>query len=588
MKRVVNIIGLVMLVVGGLTLSTSAQDLGLEQGVPTLVPPTLVPTLDAGVTDALLSESTVGRVLRDGEVRVGLLYNDPPFGELNVLGDVSGFDADLAKSMAEAWGVTFEPVQVTRQTAIAAVKDGTVDMLIAAQVHSRELDSEVEFSQTYYPNSQSILVRQDDGATTPVDMANRVIGVVMGTPSERVVAEWVSRTNNLVTVQQFVTLDQGYVALLNNGIDGLVGDRVELRQLIPQPGMGKILEAGIAPEPYGIVFRRQDVNWRNLINRTLQYLVHNGRMDEIQKVSFPGTNYPVGLIPVWSGVGEDAPKPDQFGQDIPYPSQYAVPRIQAAGVIRVAGLANLPPDAPESDRRLDTLNRALMDALAARWGWRVEYIPDSAQNAADFVANGTADLAVGVTLDWSLTDRVDLTTPYLLHGQRLMVEKNSDLETFNDLRGKWVGIFASEPGIADQVNALADSVKSPVRIFTIGRDQDAASYMLVEDNADVVFGDSLKLIPQLEANPDTLSLTTRGDATDPWYSRTYVGVAVPRNDLDFKLLVEYTLQELARDGTLASLLAPVMLPEDIPSFDIWPGSSTYVGIVLDQVNTLGG
>jgi ABC-type amino acid transport substrate-binding protein len=229
-----------------------------------------------------------------------------------------------------------------------------------------------------------------------------------------------------------------------------------------------------------------------------------------------------------------------------------------------------------------------MDAIAARWGLRVEYIPNSAANAVDLVASGQADVAIGVPLDWSVTDQVDLTASYFLHGHRLMVKQDSDIETFNELRGEWVGIFASEAGIADQVNAIAESVQTPIDIFTIVRDQDAASYMLVENNADVVFGDSLKLIPQLEANAGLLRLTTRGDSPDPWYSRVYVGLATPRNDLDFKLLVDYTLQELARDGTLNGLLTAVMLPQDIPVFDIWPGSSLYLGFQLDQNNILAG
>jgi polar amino acid transport system substrate-binding protein len=586
MKRIVVLTWIVMTLIVGLLLPAAAQETG--QGAPTLVPPTLVPNQDSGASDALPSESAVARVLREGKVRVGLLYNEPPFGELNVLGEVSGYDADIARSMAEAWGVTLEAVQVTRQTAIEAVKNGSIDMLIAAQVHWRELDIQVEFSSTYFPTSQSILVRQEDGAASPADMANRKIGVVMGEPGEQAAAAWQARDGIPFTIQEYLTLDQGYVALINGEIDGLVANRIQLQRIIPQPGMGKILDTGIASEPYAIAFRRQDVNWRNLINRTLQHLVQNGRMDEIQKTHFPGTTYPLSLNPVWAGLGDDAPKPDQFGQDIPYPPQYAVPRIQAAGVVRVAGVTDVPADAPESMRRLDTLNRAVIEALAARWGVRVEYIPNSADNAADLVASGQADIAVGVRLDWSLTDRVDLSTPYLLHGQRLLVKTDDEIETFTELRGKWVGIFASEPGIADQVNALAESVRSPVNIFTIVRDQDAAAYMLVENNADVVFGDSLKLIPHLEANPDELRITTRGDMPDPWYSHVYVGLAVPRNDIDFKLLVDYTLQELARDGSLRTMLAPVMLPQDIPVFDIWPGSSIYLGIALNQVNTLSG
>jgi polar amino acid transport system substrate-binding protein len=548
---------------------------------PTLVPPTLVPTPDSSAaSESLLSESAVARIQKDGAVRVGLLYNAPPFGELNIRGDVTGYDADLARSMADAWGVKFQPVQVTRQTAIEMLKNGSVDMLVAAQVHYRQLDSEVEFSETYFQSSESVLLRNDDGAAQLAHMDGRKIGVVVGTPAESAVADWQARTGINITVTKYLTLDLAFNALLAKEIDGVVDTRIRLMRIIPTPGAAKILDEPVSPEPYAVVVRRQDVNFRNLVNRTLQYLVKKGRMAEIQKAYFPGSKYPANLVPLWNGLSEDAPKPAQVGTDVPYPAQYAVPRIQGAKTVRVAGVTDLPPDAQESDKRLDAVNRSVIEAMAKRWGVQVQYIPNSAANAADLVASGQADLAVGVPLDWGVADKVDFTAPYFLHGDRLLVKKDTDQETFNTLRGKIVGVFGSEPGAADKVNKLADSVQTAVRIFTVIREQDAAFTLLQDQNADVIFGDSLKLIAHVQANPDALRLGTRGDAPDPWYSRVYVSFAVPRNDIDFRLLVEYTLQEMARDGSWQTLLGQVMMPEDIYPMDVWPGSSDYLGFSL--------
>lgn len=548
--------------------------------VPTLTPPTLVPTPDrAGASEALLAESAIARVQREGRVRVGLLYNEPPFGELNIRGDVAGFDANLARGLAEAWGVIFEPVQVTRQTALERLQSGVVDMLVAAQVHRRELDAIVEFSHTYFPARQAMFVRADDGAAALADMANRRIGVVMGTPAETAAQQWVERSGLSVSIQSYYTLDLAIVALLTGEIDGLVENNIRLGQGLADVSRVRALEPAVQPEPYAIVVRRQDVNWRNLINRTLQYLVKTGRMNQIHQSSFLGTNYPAETLALWAGLGEEAPRLDQYSGDVLYPAQYALPRAQATGRVRVAGLPDLPPDAPASSRRLDEVNRALVSAMAARWGWQVEFVPANG-SSVDQVANGQADLAVGVRLDWDITDRVDLTGYYLLHGERLLAEVGSPFETFNDLRGRWVGVFAEEPGAADRVNALAESVNTAVRVFTINNEQDAVANLLDQENADVIFGDSLKLIPLVEANPERLRLTTRGDAADPWYSRVYLAFAVPRNDLDFRLLVEYTLQELVKDGTWAALVAPAMPAGELPSLDIWPGPSNYLGIEL--------
>ncbi len=553
----------------------------LQDTAPTLVPPTLVPVQDTGISDALASESGVARIQRDGKVRVGLLYNAPPFGELNLRGEVSGFDADLARSMAEAWGIQAELIQVTRQTAIDTLRSGHVDMLIAAQTHRRELDAQVEFSQTYYFGSQAMMVREGDTAANLAELANGKIGVAVGnTSSHDAIVAWQSRANLTVTTQTYLTLDQAYVALVNNEIDGVVDNRVRLTQIMNQPGVVRILDEAVAPEPYAVAVRRQDVGMRNLVNWTLQYLIQNGRMNEIHQAHFLGASYPALNVPLWAGLGEEAPTPGQFTPDIQYPTQYVIPRMQEQGVVRIAGIATIPEDAPESERRLNTLNRAVIEGMVARWGVRGEFIPDSAANALDLVASGQADLAVGVTPNWAAADRVDFTNSYLLHGERLMVKAGENITGFNDLRGRWIAIFASEPGVADRVNALAESVNTRVEIFTIVREQDAAFHILVENNADVVYGDSLKLIPHVQANSDLLRLITREERENPWYSRSYIAFAVPRNDIDFRLLVEYTLQELALDGTLATLLQPVMLPEDLPTFDVWPGPSLYLGFNL--------
>lgn len=563
--------------IGLLVLALSAS-VGLTmptlQTAPTLVPPTLVPTVDPGIGDVLVTESAVAHIQSDGVVRVGILYNAPPFSVLNVRGEVSGFDADLAKALADAWGVKVEFTQITRQTGIDMLRNGQVDVLMGAQVHRRELDSLVDFSQTYYMGSQAMMVRADDGATALGHMANRKVAVILGTSGEQAVADWLKRSNLPVTVVPYVTLDQAFVALVNKDVDGVVDSRIRLTNNITRPDLIRLLDEPVASEPYAVVVRRQDVSLRNLINCTLQYLVQTGNLQKIYKTYFPSVTFPDGVIQVWAGVGDDAPKPNQFASEIAYPAQYAAPRVLNNKVLRIAGMATLPDDATESQRRLDTLNRALIEKMAARWGVTVQYIPDSVANAADLIATSQADIAVGMQPDWGAVDKIDFTAGYVLHGERLLVQKNSQIAGFADLRGgKWIAIMTDEPTMQDQAAALANSVNARVQFYST-REQDVALTILSEKNADVAFGDSLKLIPHVQTNPDALELTKT------WYSREYIAFAVPRNDPDFRMLVEYTLQEIAREGTLNTLLQPVMLPDEIPSFEVWPGSSQYMGLSL--------
>lgn len=560
-----------------------------QEPVPTLVPPTLVPTPASAAVDALSTESGAARIARDSTVRIGILYNEPQFGELSVRSDssgqpiIAGFDADLGRAIAEAWGVTPQFVQVTRQTGVEQVANGAIDLLIAAQPHLRDLDSQIEFSQSYYPAEQMMLVRETDSAQNLPDMANRKVGYVVGTRSETAVNDWQSRSGTPVMLQPFYTLDQALAALYAGEIDGLVGNRARLVLAVGQPGIARFLPQPVMPEPYAIGLRRQDVNLRELVDRTLQYFYTSGKLNEIHKAHFNGVDYPLNAMTPWANTGDAAPTPAQVESTIPYPAQYAAPRVLNDHSLRVAGLRDLPADAAQSQRTLDTVNRALVNELARRWGVNVVVVPDNGQSPLELVASGQADLAVGVNADWNSAGQVDFTEPYLMHGLQLMVENSRNIGGFGDLRGKAVGIFSDDQASRDVLVAQAEAVRAIVDdIYQVANDQDAAFAILAatDINLDAVFGDSIRLRPHITGNPDTLSLLSDSDGRPLFFSREYLSLATPRNDLDFRLLVEYTMQEMVQDGTLANLISPAADPASQPATEVWPGSSSFMGVDL--------
>lgn len=553
---------------------TMGQD---DDTVPTLTPPTLVPTIEARVDDALASESAINRIQREGRVRVGILYNEPPFGELALNGEIIGFDADLSRLLAETWSVELELVQVTRQNAYDMLRAGRVDLLIAAQVHRREMDGFVEFSHTYYVGAQVMMTRADDPAEALVNMVGRRIGYVPVTAGERALLEWEMKAGIQLNKQPYLTLDRAYVALVAGEIDGVVASRERLRMIVTQPDLVKYLAESIAPEPYAIVFNRQDAPLRNLVNRTLQYLSQTDALDNLYSTHFPANSNSAETIYEWSNIGDSAPKLNDYAAQISYPPQYVLPRLLSGERIRVV-VAILPPDASESARRVDQVNRQLLDNLQARWGAVMEILTTS-ENPLELIVRGEADLAIGVAPDWTWADRVDFSIPYFQHGDRLMVPSNRDIRGFNELRNRWVAIMSSDEGAEARAIEWAESINAQINIYRT-QEEDVANAILEERNADVAYGDSLKLIPILDANPNRFVLTKTDDGRPRWYSRSYMALATPPNDLDFRLLVDYTLQEMSLDGTLTAILQPIMLPDEGMALDYWPGSDTFYGLDL--------
>ncbi|MCU0480113.1 MAG: transporter substrate-binding domain-containing protein [Anaerolineae bacterium] len=578
------------LLFGASTLFSASIPDSRQIPAPTLVPPTLVPQQSSAREETLSTESVVTRIRNAGVVNVGILYNQPPFGELNIRGELVGYDADLARSMAQTWGVEVNFIQVTRQPERLAelLKTGTVDMLVSALVHERELDAFMEFSQSYYIGEQAIMVRRDD-AEKPADMANRRIGVVIATPAEKAVGDWLARSGFSVQINTYLTLDRAYTALAVGEIDGLVDSDYRLRQVSSgQPDLIEILAEPIQLDSFAIAFLRQDASMRDLINRTLQYLTSTGRMNEIHQAYFPGKVN--NALIIWKNLG-DAPNPSQYEAPIPFPSTYVVPRIQSGNAIRVAGINDAP--ATESERRLNTFYRELLIQLASRWGVTVEFIPSTPENALELVATGQADIAVGVEPDWAWSNRVDFTLPYLWRGDRLMVEIGSNIRGFSDLRGDKVIVPENQTGAADRAVALANTITATIQTIPQPESELANALFNEELNASAVFGDSIILMAHLQAMPDRLELTRTDDGSAPrWYNPSFINdlrfppipivMATPYNDVDFRLLVNYTLQELIREGIHKTMLQPLIQERDIPVLEIWAGGTNFFGFELSR------
>ena len=223
--------------------------------VPTLVPPTPVPW-PATIELAGPQESAVARILRDGRVRVGILFNAPPFALLNIRGELAGMEADIARSMGEAWGVDVDFLQVTRQSASEMLRSGAVDFLAAALVKHQDERRIMEFCQSYYRGAQALLLRQDDLANSLEEMNGRVLGVVAGARAENVLSRWQMRSGFRVSVNRYFTLDRARLALLEGEIDGLVDSRLTLRDIL-LPGELRLLDEVLEQEPHSWLYVRE-------------------------------------------------------------------------------------------------------------------------------------------------------------------------------------------------------------------------------------------------------------------------------------------------------------------------------------------
>jgi polar amino acid transport system substrate-binding protein len=484
--------------------------------------------------------SGIATMKNEGIFRVGARYNLYPFSYLNQKGELAGYEVDILNAIGVELGVSIEWVQVTGENEISELWTGNVDALIGEQVHTREREQLLEFTHPYYLNKQYMVVVEESTYQSFEDLRGQPISVVEGSYAQDALAAY---TQYSWDIRPYFTEKEALDALANGQVQGMVGELDDLQRAGRQHM--RLIEQPIRLDPYAIGVRRHDVNLRNALNRAIQRLLASGRLDQIYQQWFSDPLDFEVLVPTYENLFADSRSLLDFNTDMPIPATSLVEKIRARQPLNVAGLS-LNPDAPTHERYLDPLNKAIMDELARRWGITVNYIPNTSANAVDFMVNGGADIAIGVTPRWDGADRFDYSQGYAEHGERLMVLEGSRFGSFGDFRGgSYMGFWYEDADDRQRIEQIAEALRVNTTPYEFRSTQEIIDQFNAR-NVDGIFGDSLRL-------QTIISLTSNSGL--PWkildeqYSRLPWAIALPRNDADFRSLVDWTLQDMFLDGT---------------------------------------
>jgi ABC-type amino acid transport substrate-binding protein len=535
------------------------------------LPPTLaatatpVPFVAPGTTFIPETTQSALAAIRDrGVLRVGVLYNNPPFSLLTTGGQLEGFEPELVRAMGETWGVEVTFVQVTRQTGIPHLLNGNVDMLAATVPHRRESHELVDFSQAVFRSGYLMLVPDDSSIEGIADLDGQAVGIVEAASFD-VIGERARDEGVTPTAQQFGSTSEAVDALLEGEVSAVVARREALMLATQNHPELTMRSEFLLLEPYAFAIRRGDANFRNLIDVTFQGLLSGGVYAELFNEHFYG--YASDDVVLWPG--EAAPAFGSQPATLEIPVESKVASVVRGETIAVAGLDSSYDD-PELDgqRLVDDFNRAIINEIAQRWDVSV----DEVSGGAESVASGEADMAVDLVPRRDLAQGVDYSQTYLQFGMRLARPGEVAVQGIDDLDAHPIAVLGS-PADAE----LITSRNTGVELVEVTSSRHALS-LLEAEAASVVLADEF-----------TIGLIAREDPTIVILEGVYRPlphvIAVPRYDSDFRALVNFTLQDIYADGTLARLVRQYFgpyAPEDDPAqpypVEVWPGSADYLGL----------
>lgn len=210
-------------------------------------------------TEELAKKSTLQKITEEKKLVLGTSADYPPY-EFHAMIDgkdqISGFDIELAKAIADGLGVELEIKDMSFDGLIAALQTGSIDLIVSGMSATEERKASVSFTDVYFSEVTQVLVRngEKEQFKTVDDLKDKVIGVQQGSIQESGMKEL-----NIGTIRSVPNLLNLVQELKNGTIDALlVGEIIatsfmrhdenlfltDLQPLKPQAGMAIAVQKG--------------------------------------------------------------------------------------------------------------------------------------------------------------------------------------------------------------------------------------------------------------------------------------------------------------------------------------------------------
>jgi glutamate/aspartate transport system substrate-binding protein len=218
---------------------------------------------------------------------------------------VFGYSWDICQRVVEAVGkrvgrpVQAVPVSVSANNRLMMVKTGMADIECGATTNNVARQKQVAFSVTFYVSEVRVMVRNGAGIQNVAGLAGKRVVTTAGATSDRLIKA-AALTEN-ITLTYLVGRDHGEsMAMLQRGeADAFVADDAilgALRASSPAPTDFVFLPGSLAKEPYGLVLRREDPQFKQLVDETLIGLMQSGELAKIYDKWFMQPIPPVGAV----------------------------------------------------------------------------------------------------------------------------------------------------------------------------------------------------------------------------------------------------------------------------------------------------
>jgi ABC-type amino acid transport substrate-binding protein len=243
------------------------------------------------VAPAIVAAATLDQIKKSGEIRLGYRTDAPPLSFNDPSGQATGYSVELCKRIAAAVkdqlklkDLKTTLVPLTSEDRINAIINNRADIECGATTITLSRSEKVDFTLMTFVTGGGLLTLANSGIDSLGNLAGKSVAVVTGTTSEAALQKYLHK--NLIDAKVVVVADrsEGMKQLQARKVDAFASDQVVL--------IGEILTAAdpraynlagdlFSFEPYALVVRRNDADFRLVANRAIAQLYRSGQIEEL-------------------------------------------------------------------------------------------------------------------------------------------------------------------------------------------------------------------------------------------------------------------------------------------------------------------
>ena len=230
---------------------------------------------------------TLKGIADSGVFRIGYRTGTPPFSFIDANGGPAGYSVDLCNRIATAVREQLKLTEldikyyaVDLENRFAAVAKGEVDIVCASTTITLSRQEKVDFTLMTFLTGGSILSRSARPVPTTGDLTGKTVAVVKGASTAGALGTYLSESLIDARVITVDTLDIGMDMVSKGEIDAVAGDQIGLIGKLMQvrdPQAFTMSQDMYSYEPYGLIVRRGDPDFRLAANRALARLYRTGQ-----------------------------------------------------------------------------------------------------------------------------------------------------------------------------------------------------------------------------------------------------------------------------------------------------------------------